>query len=391
MNKLGFVVVFALVGACGDGVKPDTKVDSGGVDAQTQVARGQYIVNVLGACTFCHTPLLPNGTRDQEKLFAGIDCFADLDSPTFQDNGNGTGCLSTRNLTNHATGLANATDSQIKDAFRNGVRTDGKRIVPIMPYWVFHNMTDEDTDAVVAYLRTVPGKDHVVKANEAPFSLYNDGVIDSIPGLFNAHVTPLLDSEIPLPSGGVNNASAMRGRYLSSMVGLCIDCHSPTTSFIEIDRTQVFGGGRVFPKGELGLVDPGNTFPMFIATRNLTSHMTGLGGWTREQIRAAIADGKDREGNQVCAATHGGLVSGYAALEKQDLEDIAEYLYSLPAVDRDIGTSNCGFPPVGPPGQNPPQPETGTQCDNAIDDDGDTVPNDGCPVACTNCAGPPVP
>lgn len=384
MNRLGFVVFAVLVG-CGDGKSPSSP-DAGGDAGSTQslVERGRYISNVLGACTFCHTPLLENGTRDLDNLFAGVDCFIDITSPDLRDDGDGEGCLSTRNLTNHPTGLANATDQQIKDALKNGIRTDGKKLVPLMPFWVFHNMSDEDLDAVVAYLRTVPGIDHAVKANEPPFSQYNNGEITAIPPLFDEEIKPLALADIPLPRGGANNASAMRGRYLSSMAGLCIDCHSGTKSplSLEVDKSKIYGGGRVFPRQDLGLLDP--AFPPAIAVRNITPHATGLGGWTREQIRAAIADGKDRDGNQVCAATHGGLISGYAALEPQDLEDITEYIYNLPEVDNDAGLASCGPPPIG-------APEDDADCGNGMDDDGDTVPDDGCYVPCGDCAGPPVP
>jgi len=389
MNKLGFVVVtVAFAMACGDNLKdkPDARVPDAMPDGMTvdPVARGQYIMNVLGACTFCHTPLLPNGMRDLDNLFAGVDCFADIDSPTFMDDGGTTGCISTRNLTNDATGLKNATDAQIKNAFQNGIRTDDKKIVPIMPFWVFHNMTDDDANAVVAYLRTVPGRNHTVKPNQPPFSDYNDGTITSIPPFFTQDIVPLMDSEIPMPIGGASNQSAMRGRYLTSMVGLCIDCHSPTASPIslEFDKSKFFGGGRVFLKEQLGLVDV--AFPPAIATRNISSDTKGVGGWTKQQIADAIAKGKDRDGNQVCAATHGNVTSGYAALEPEDLTDIVEYLYNLPPVDHDSDAANCGPPPIG-------TPESGTDCMNMTDDDGDTLPNDGCYYPCGNCAGPPVP
>jgi hypothetical protein len=165
-----FLVVATLaVAGCGD----DNRVtpDAAKPDADTsQAERGQYIMNVLGACTFCHTPLRQDGTRDTDKLFAGVDCFVDIDSPNFVDNGNQFGCISTRNLTPDATGLKNATGEQIKNAFRNGVRTDGKMLAPIMPYWIFHNMTDADADAIVAYLRTIPPVSHTVKANEPPWT-----------------------------------------------------------------------------------------------------------------------------------------------------------------------------------------------------------------------------
>lgn len=402
-------LVFAAV-ACGDNrdvPTPDAAVDAPVVDP---VLRGQYIMNVLGACTFCHTPLLGNGMRDPTMLLAGVDCFIDFDSPTFVDDLDGTGCLSTRNLTNHETGLKNATDAQIKDAFRNGIRTDGKRMFPIMPYWLFHNMTDEDADAIVAYLRTVPGIDNTVKPNEVPISLYNDNQ----PSPFD-YVPFVTDTEIPLPSGGANNESAMNGRYLTSMAGLCIDCHTPEAmpfSFA-LDMTKAFGGGKVFAKGQLGLVDTaGNAYPNRIITRNLTPDATGLMGWTKDQIKDAINNGKDRDGDGVCAATHGGLTSPYAALEDQDLEDIAEYLVSLPPVVHDTAAKNCGLPPLpfnGLPETNCAStgvtlvddddsdgvvndgcPETAGQCGNGVDNDGDFVPDDGCFVECGNCKGPPV-
>lgn len=405
MISRGWVLVAAMVAACGDNKPfqpPDAAPDAPATDP---VARGQYIMNVLGACTFCHTPLLPNGMRDFDNLLAGVDCFVDIDSPTFTDNGNGTGCLSTRNLTNHETGLKNATDEQIKNAFQNGIRTDGKKLVPVMPYWVFHNMSAEDADAVVAYLRTVPGVDHQVKANEAPFTFINDAPALAVPYIE--------DNQIPYPRAGDNNESAMRGRYLSSMAGLCIDCHSPEVAPLtfQLDLTRPYGGGRVFPKEQLGLVDTANTYPANIVTRNLTPHATGLEGWSRDQIRLAIAEGRDRDNNGVCAATHGGAISPYAGLEEQDLLDIVEYLYNLPPVDNDTADDNCGIPPLplaiaapetgldctlfldedGDGTDNDGCPETGTDCDNATDDDGDGVPNDGCHVDCGNCAGPPVP
>ncbi len=379
----GWIVVAWLVASgCGDNITKSGLDASTDAPTQTPAERGQYIMNVLGACTFCHTPLLGNGMRDFDNLLAGVDCFIDLDSNTFTDNMNGTGCLSTRNLTNHETGLKNATDEQIKNAFLNGVRTDDKFMVPVMPYWVFHNMSDEDADAIVAYLRTVPGVDHQVKANEAPFSNINNAPALSVPFIDPA--------QIPMPRGGDNNASAMRGRYLSSMAGLCIDCHTPETAPLSftLDMTKAYGGGRVFPREQLGLVDPATTYPKNIVTRNLTSDPTGLQGWTREQIKLAIAEGKDRDGNGVCAATHGGAISPYAALQPQDLDDIVEYIYNLPEVVNDTAAANCGAPPIPFPGG---PPETGLDCGDNADDDGDFVPDDGCYVACNNCAGPPVP
>ena len=71
---LAVATAIALAAGCGDNKEAT-------VDAMTIVPaeRGQYIMNVLGACTFCHTPILENGTRDLTRNFAGVDCFFDAD------------------------------------------------------------------------------------------------------------------------------------------------------------------------------------------------------------------------------------------------------------------------------------------------------------------------
>ncbi|MDX2090669.1 MAG: cytochrome c [Kofleriaceae bacterium] len=348
----------AALAGCGDNEdKPDAPVPD--AEETNLVERGQYIMNTLGACTFCHTPLNPDGSRNMQRLFAGWSCndtipFLDADPTTA-----GVGCLNARNLTNHPTGLMNVTDEAIKNAIRNGVRTDGKSLVPVMPYWLFHNMSDEDLDAIVAYLRTVPGVDNTVPPNEPPWDDINNDNMAAPICTGATHVTgkcrstPINPDDIPLPVGP-NTTRAMRGRYLSSMAGLCIDCHTPDfpppqgsqiPPFFPsmINMAKPFGGGRMFFREQLGLVDP--SYPNMIFTRNLTPSATGLMGWTTEQISDAIARGKDRDGNAVCAATHGSMISPYAALDPTDLEDIAIYLSLLPPLDNDTG-DNCAGPPV---------------------------------------------
>src|SRR5437763_1793382 len=64
-------------------------------------ARGQYLVTSVLGCTGCHNAQL-----------SGTDCF--VKSGT-------TGCLSSANLTNDASGLAGYTDKKIKDAFTKGI------------------------------------------------------------------------------------------------------------------------------------------------------------------------------------------------------------------------------------------------------------------------------
>src|SRR5262249_53926225 len=110
-----------------------------------------------------------------------------------------------------------------------------------------------------------------------------------------------------------------------------------------IDLTKAYQGGRIFTKEQLGLLDA--SYPDIIYSRNVTPDATGLAGWTMQQIEDAISKGKDQMGNAVCAATHGSMISPYAALEQADLDDITTYIMTLPPAVHDTG-SDCAGPAV---------------------------------------------
>src|SRR5687768_1468266 len=73
-------VAVALLVGCGDN-KKDQVADAGADAQDLRVERGRYIANNLAACTFCHTPLNPDGSRDNTKLLAGFNCFIDAAPP----------------------------------------------------------------------------------------------------------------------------------------------------------------------------------------------------------------------------------------------------------------------------------------------------------------------
>ena len=145
LRLVSFVSLLALC-ACGDDVTADRELTP-----EELVARGEYLVTAVTACADCHTPRDANGPV-AELYMAGNPCWIDV-----VPGDDTQGCLRTPNLTNDPTGLANRSDAEIREMFQNGVRPDGSILSPEMPYWAFHNITDEDADAIVAFLRTVPG------------------------------------------------------------------------------------------------------------------------------------------------------------------------------------------------------------------------------------------
>jgi mono/diheme cytochrome c family protein len=275
------------------------------------VERGRYLVNHVAACVECHTPRDLIGRVDSTRLLSGVECYRD-GSPAHDKSG----CLNTGNLTNHETGLKNRSDSEIKAMFMEGMRPNGQALHPIMPYWVFGNMREADANAIVSYLRTVPGINHMVPPSRAP---YRD-----VP----AASPRLTSAQLPMPSPGyADQEAAARGRYLATSVASCIDCHTPRSSDGSPDLSRAFRGGLVYQSVELGL--PSAFFPAMITSANLTPHADGLAGYSVQDIVTALKVGKDREGTSLCPPMPSGM-GAFGGLSDADATDIAHYLLSLP-------------------------------------------------------------
>ncbi|HSZ84104.1 MAG TPA: hypothetical protein VLA14_17590 [Polyangia bacterium] len=288
-----------------------------------QQARGAYLVNAVIGCPDCHTPMLPTGVPDMTKFLAGNADFVVL------PNGDKLG---SRNLTNDATGLKNISDDDIKSFFMTGQRGVGTSLEvlnPIMPYYVFHNMTTDDADAIVAYLRTVPPVVNTIPKRGASFDL-------------PAPANPLDPDLIPLPLDTyTNRESALRGRYLAAESGLCVECHTThlATGADVLDTTKMFSGGEDFSSFFA------TTLMIHPVSKNLTSDATtGLGTWALSDVLAALQKGQAKDGSNICPPMP---TADYRNMNLADQTDIANYIKSLPPIVHAIADM-CAFPPTPP-------------------------------------------
>jgi mono/diheme cytochrome c family protein len=117
------------------------------------VARGKYLVTSIG-CADCHSMYTPDGKIISQYKFAGGLTF---DIYPF-------GKYTTRNLTSDKeTGLGAWTDQEIKRALTQGISRDGRKFLPFpMPWPALAQMKDEDLNAIIAFLRTIPPIHHKV-------------------------------------------------------------------------------------------------------------------------------------------------------------------------------------------------------------------------------------
>ena len=294
------------------------------------VERGRYLVTHVAGCADCHSPKTAERQPDPARWLAGADCFVDAvpADPAL-------GCLSTANLTNHETGLLNRTDRQIKDMFLRGVRPDGKALHPFMPYAYFGNMREADADAIVAYLRTVPGVDHTVTPSQAPF----------LPP--KAPVPRVPEALIPLPrTDYLERESALRGRYLAGNIGSCLACHTPRGPERPLFE-RAFQGGLEFRREGLGLPA---TFPEVIRSPNLTPHQTGILGYSVADLVRALKHGEDpnQRGSRLCPPMPAGPKGSLGGLSDADATDIAHYLLSLSPAEHAI-PDDCRGPSLAGP------------------------------------------
>ena len=121
----------------------------------------EYLVNEVLLCFDCHSsrdwtqysgPAIP-------PLGAGRPCIDENTKPVGIKFGDGgfPGRLCIRNITmDEETGIGAWTDGEIARAIREGVSNDGEALFPIMPWFMYTEMTDEDVSAVIALFANHP-------------------------------------------------------------------------------------------------------------------------------------------------------------------------------------------------------------------------------------------
>ena len=117
------------------------------VAQDAQIERGKYLVTIA-LCTDCHTPGYFFGKPDMARFLSGSEVGFEIP---------GLGVFHGPNLTpDQETGLGKWSTEEIVTAFTKGQRPDGRVLAPIMPWHAFANLTQDDSRAIVAFLKSLP-------------------------------------------------------------------------------------------------------------------------------------------------------------------------------------------------------------------------------------------
>jgi len=268
------------------------------------VERGHYVVRALAPCASCHgdpNQRAANASGAEVPLVGG---FA-FDIPP--------GTFYTRNLTpDSATGLGGVPDKAIARAIRYGVGHDGRALLPFME---MQGLADDDLQAVVSYLRTMPPVHNPVPAHH--YTVLGRVIRATV------LAKPVGPSTTP-PARAPRGASVETGRYLVESVSLCWACHTERSQMTGALIGPRFGGTTGFTE----IDDPGHSW----SPPNITSDPeTGrLGKMSEDQFVARFRQGRLIPGSPM-------PWQAFSRLNEEDLRAIYRYLKSVPPVKRDNG------------------------------------------------------
>ncbi|MBL4756641.1 MAG: c-type cytochrome [Rhizobiales bacterium] len=121
-----------------------------------------------------------------------------------------------------------------------------------------------------------------------------------------------------------------RGRYLMNSIVACGNCHTPQTPAGPAQGMELAGQF-------LMSIDPFTAY-----APNITPDVeTGIGGWTDEQIIAAIREGRRPDGSIIGPPMP---VEFYRDMSDNDVKAIVAYLRSVPPVVNVVERSTYNFP-----------------------------------------------
>lgn len=109
------------------------------------VEYGEYHAGPVAHCMECHTPFNERGPMLETDLGRG----------GFEFRGP-WGVSVAPNLTSHEDGLAGYSDSELAGMITQGRNADGEPMLPPMPYGFLAQMSAEDLEAIILYLRQLP-------------------------------------------------------------------------------------------------------------------------------------------------------------------------------------------------------------------------------------------
>lgn len=254
------------------------------------IERGAYLT-LAGNCMTCHT------ARGGQKYAGGLG----IQTPF--------GTLFTSNLTPDAnTGIGSWSPAHFWRAMHNGRSKSGRLLYPAFPYTSYTRVTREDSDAMFAYLRSLPAVNQPNQPSTLRFPFNTQAALAVWRALY---FTP----GVHRPDAS-RTAQWNRGAYLVTGLGHCSACHSPRDALGGIRHSLALAGG---------LIPMQNWYAPSLAS----PQEAGVLDWNRDDIVSLLKNGV-APGASVSGPMAEVVLRSTQHLSPQDLGAMAEYLKALP-------------------------------------------------------------
>lgn len=255
------------------------------------VKRGEYLARAAD-CMACHTA--PDGVE-----YAG-----GLAIPT------PFGTLYSTNITpDKETGIGNYTDQDFLNAVQRGVRGDGARLYPAMPFPSYTYITDGDALAIKAYLFSLPAVHSAAVENTLAFPFDQRWLMSFWSAFFNENRR--------FQPNTAQSPEWNRGAYIAEALAHCGECHTPRNLAFALDNKNKFSGA----------VTAG-----WYAFNITSDKGSGIGAWSDDQAREYLAAGH-ATGRGTAAGPMGEAVDhSFSRMTSADIGALVTYLRSVPPV-----------------------------------------------------------
>ena len=254
------------------------------------IERGRYLA-LAGNCAGCHT------TRGGQPYAGGLP----LETPF--------GTIFSSNLTpDGKSGIGSWSSAHFWRAMHNGRSKDGRLLYPAFPYPNFTQVTREDSDAIYAYLRSLPPAPEPNRAHLLRFPYDTQAAL--------AVWRALSFKPEPFVANAGKPAEWNRGAYLVNGLGHCIACHGSRNSLGATETRLGLSGGLIAVENWYApsLNDP---------------HEAGVAGWPAADVVSLLKSGVAPRGS-VMGPMADVVFRSTQYLSDADLGAMASYLKDLP-------------------------------------------------------------
>ena len=271
------------------------------------VARGAYLARA-GNCMGCHT------------VQGGVAYAGGRGVPT------PFGTIYAPNLTpDAATGLGAWSQTEFWRALHNGRARDGRLLYPAFPYPNYTRITRDDSDAIHAYLRSLPPVVQANKPHELPFPFDQQAALAVWRALYFRAAEPAEPST--READAARGAEWQRGAYLVEGLGHCNACHASRNALGATRNTLDLAGG---------LIPVQNWYAPSLTSANEAS----VAGWDTGHVVALMRTGISARGS-VSGPMREVVAGSTQHLTEPDLRAMAFYLKALPQTAAEVAPARA--------------------------------------------------